>query len=290
MIDDIPSYGDAALAARDIFFFQFNDVLIYVEDADRENFYQNVFKKLIPGIKVENFFPLSGKPNALKHFSENGSKLMRPSFYLLDLDYDDLLNKRIEDERVIYLQMYSIENYLVDEAAVIELIVSEHPVVKRWEIAPNLKLQQFVERSLEAMRPLIRSFFLNQKFVGGEKSCSIAIESFTSGGIPYILDRAKIDDYEETVFQALKSKGHFSTIKEMREHGDQFIADNSNSLLVRACGKHLLGLIRHWLAKNWGITGVTKDAMNYRLASGCNFEALKYVADSINKPLRYANA
>ncbi|WP_080437511.1 DUF4435 domain-containing protein [Burkholderia ubonensis] len=281
---DIPYYSTAALAARDLFLFQFNDLLIYVEDADRENFYQKVFAKLLPGIKVENFFALGGKANAIKHLNAT-APLPKPRFYLLDLDYDDLTGRRINDGRVIYLKMYSIENYLLEERAIVELIVSENPTVKRGEIEPNLRYDEFLQETVASMRPLIRSFFLNQLLSGGEKSCSIGIERFSRKGIAYKLDSKKIEAYEQKIFSILKTKGHFATIEDMRAYGDTLIPYAPNSILRHACGKHLLGLLRHWLSKNWGVVSMKNDTFAYRLASECNFLSLTYVADVIKQAL-----
>jgi hypothetical protein len=280
MNPDIPAYSSAALAARDIFVFQFNDILIYVEDADRENFYQNVFRRLLPNLKVENFLALKGKKNVLKHYGE-ASALPKPSFYLLDLDYDDLLDIRINNKNLIYLKKYSIENYLTEESSVVELIISENPTVKRGEILANIKLDDFLERSVEKMRPLIRAFFLNQKFIGGEKSCSIGIEVFTRGN-PYTVDGAAVAQYEQQIFETLSKAGHFKSLEEMRACGDRYIPFGAKALLRHACGKHLLGLLRHWLAKNWNVVSMSKDTFAYRLARECEFESLRFVADTIN--------
>ncbi|MFM0008238.1 DUF4435 domain-containing protein [Paraburkholderia dipogonis] len=288
MFEDIPKYSDEALSAVDMFLFEFNDILVYVEDEGQENLYLKILERIVPGVRVENIFPLNGKENVLSHCDRNKIS-RRPAFYMLDKDYDDLLKKTKNDKRLIYLRKYSIENYFIDESAAIELIVSEQPKISRNEVENNIRIDRFMERTLTKIRPLVRTFFLMQLHDAGGKGCGLPIEQFTSGK-PFLLDDAKISEFEKLLFDVLKERKIYDRLEGMQAAGDQHIAFDLASVAQHACGKHLLSLMKHWLSHAWGVRNISADSFCYRLASACNFNSLNYIADHIRATLPVAKA
>lgn len=279
MLEDIPAFGVDALAAVDVFLFEFNDLLLYVEDREQENLYLQIFKKIVPGTRVENIFPLDGKENILNHCRDNPVS-RKPAFYLVDMDYDDLLNKIESDDRIIYLRRYSIENYFFEIDSIIDLIVSEHPRISRADVQTHLYFDRFITSTLVAIRPLVRAFFLTQLHDAGEKGCGLAIESFTTQH-RYLIDKEKVEKYEGKLFEKLRQKNLYNSLEEMRAAGDRFISYDLKDIFHRACGKHLLSLLSHWLSEHWGVKNITHDSFSYRLASNCTFDSLKYISDRV---------
>lgn len=88
----IPVRSPDGLAALDIFYDEFNDVHFYVEDIDQENLYESILRKLFPEHTIARIFPLGGKPSVIAHLSQSNSTR---GIYILDKDFDDLLNKKI---------------------------------------------------------------------------------------------------------------------------------------------------------------------------------------------------
>src|ERR1035441_10098210 len=93
--ESIPGFSSGYQYAQSVFYVQFNDVDFYVEDAEQENFYFCILKKLFPDVRFENIYPLGGKPHVIAHATNNQAE--RKSVYLLDKDFDDLL-KRIHKQ------------------------------------------------------------------------------------------------------------------------------------------------------------------------------------------------
>jgi hypothetical protein len=145
-------FSEIALANRSLFFN--NTINIYVEDADSQYIYENIFQRLLEGkYRIESIFPQKGKLNVLKEYiklgeyDENGVL----NIFLVDGDFDRYLGfeeitrkeclkkkissedelkaylkgKIINEDAVIYLKTYNIENYYIDENALTSIVQGE---------------------------------------------------------------------------------------------------------------------------------------------------------------------
>src|SRR5688572_10690170 len=126
--ESIPSRSSAGLAARDIFYEQFNTVHFYVEDEHEENLYLEILTRLFPTVRITQIFPLRGKQNVLAHAQDpvNAPRAGK-SVYILDKDFDDLLGHIVKQENIFYLDRYSIENFLCEEDAVVQIALEAQP-------------------------------------------------------------------------------------------------------------------------------------------------------------------
>ena len=118
--------------AQDLFYTDFNDVSIFVEDQDKENLYFCLLRSSIPNLRIEKIFPLGGKGPCLEHLRANPD----PSLcaYIVDKDWDDLLGVIVPHPNLIYLDRHSIESYFLDhKKGHVELIGSCHPA-KRFDV------------------------------------------------------------------------------------------------------------------------------------------------------------
>ena len=108
--ESIPTKNDAYKLGLDIFYVQFNEIFFYIEDEDQENFYFCILKKLFPDVVFEKIFPLGGK-NAVIEESEK-YLIDKKKVFIVDKDYDDILNRLVRNPNLFYLDRYSIENYV----------------------------------------------------------------------------------------------------------------------------------------------------------------------------------
>ncbi|WP_099810341.1 DUF4435 domain-containing protein [Streptococcus suis] len=142
------SYSQEGLRNRSIFYKQ--DINIFVEDTDKEYLYEEILNRLLNDkYKIETVFPLGGKNKVLSEYIKQGevSKSGIPNLFLVDGDFDRYLDyssvtrndyqgsrefaqqvslfvndKIIESDSVLYLEAYNIENYFIDENAIIKFI------------------------------------------------------------------------------------------------------------------------------------------------------------------------
>ena len=127
--DNVPRKLDGYLFAQAVFYKQFNDASFYVEDAEQENLYVTIVRKVFPHLRIVRVFPLGGKDAVIKHAMLH--RRDRSNVYLLDKDFDDLLRLKKATNNLFYLDRYSIENYLAEDDAIVSFVIAQDPSLKR---------------------------------------------------------------------------------------------------------------------------------------------------------------
>lgn len=277
----IPSLSEDGLYARDVFHMDFTDFFFYVEDEDQENFYLLVLKALYPKIRFEQVFALGGKENVLAHWRTHSRHPMsKPAIYLLDKDYDDILGRVQLADNLVYLQKYSIENYLLQEDAFIDLVVEEFPKKKRKEVKATLALSVFIpERHVDLARLTIL-FVIAQANNLEIESTSQSVEKFTDAKERWKILPERIESYAEKVRQLLKARDSSRSKVDI----DAYIATCKQKLMpiveANNVGKHLMSLMSHYLSHKMHVTSIKSDSFCYRLAKNCAFGDLSsYLSD-----------
>ena len=110
---------------RLLFYSYLNDINIIVEDKDKEYEYEIIFKRLLKDrYKIVSLFTAGGKQKVIERFEEfgkvddNNTKMI----YVVDGDFDRIIHEAemIRADNFIYLSTYNIENYFIDEEALIK--------------------------------------------------------------------------------------------------------------------------------------------------------------------------
>ena len=115
-------YSEFGLAGRDLFMAEYSDVMFYCEDA----FYEPVYEKLISIICPEHLSSsvecLGGKTQVIKK-AKSLNDIHRPRVFIVDKDFDDILNEKENLPGLIYLEKYCLENYLISLHAFSPLLI-----------------------------------------------------------------------------------------------------------------------------------------------------------------------
>lgn len=125
MNEGFPEASLAFLKGQDLLYKQFNTIDVYVEDTGKEQMYYNILSRLLPGVKLAKIFSLGGKTNVINEAKKN--QRSKKKIYIVDLDFDDVLGIEEPIRNLIYLERYSIENYLVEKHAFYEQIREKKP-------------------------------------------------------------------------------------------------------------------------------------------------------------------
>ena len=190
----IPIKTDGYLFAQDIFYTQFNDIKFFIEDTESENLYLIILSKLFPKIKLENIFSLGGKINVIDHANEN--KNIKNHIYLVDKDFDDLLNKMISLPALFYLERYEIENYFIESEAIIKFIISMKPRIKLEKKSVIKDLDKFINHTNRMLHKLFFLFFISQLQEQKLKNVKLTPEWFAKYS-KMDIDEKKIIDYQK---------------------------------------------------------------------------------------------
>lgn len=278
MNDGFPTKTDSFYRGQDILYGQFNDVNFYVEDEEKENLYYEILKKLFSDIKLSKIFPLNGKVNVIKE-----SKLTttdKSKIYLVDKDFDDLLNKKEHLPNLFYLKKYSIENYLLEERAIQDVIIEEKPQKKRNDISKMFNLSLFVKEANKLFKELTAAFIVIQKHELPLKNVKYSPEKYCNFNPRSSLINSNFQNYKKTISVLLKKKdGRLSLHGQMNKY---LILLNDTTHIP---GKYLLKFLKSRIKYVFKVQ-INFDSFVFRLAKNCQLSSVNYLKLSIQKYLK----
>lgn len=282
--ESIPSKNNNYRLAEDIFYFQFNDVFFYIEDEEQENFFFNILKKIFPDINIDKIFPLNGKENVIKEALNNIDS--KNKVYIVDKDFDDILNKKTIHPNLFYLDRYSIENFLIEENAIIEYIISEKPKLKRAFINQSFDLNNFLTDVKDCLQDLVLLFLVIQDKCPQLQNVNHGHQKFLSFSNGTFIKREDvINDYIDQIQQELNIKDKRIKVsaqtKKMRKK-----CFFNNDILVDTPGKYLIKMIKQIIESKFSLASRNIESFSYRLATYCSFDSLYNFQSEINDYLK----
>ena len=281
--ESIPTRNTNYRLAEDIFYAQFNEISFFIEDEDQENFFFCILKNLFPDIQIDKIFPLNGKDNVINESNENiGNK---KKVFIVDKDFDDILNKINNNDNLFYLDRYSIENHLIEKDAIVEYIIGEKPKLKRADINNLFDLEANIQNINNKLSELIHLHLVVQKKCSRIKNISLNHErffDFNNGDFclkPVQLNRYKLDIQTElsNIDGRLKLTSQFKKVKEI-------VNINNNQLCIKHVpGKYLVKMIKQVIESLFGLVSRNVESFCYRLSENCSFTSLNGLKLSIEQ-------
>ena len=275
----IPSYSEDAKAAIPALMNSAYKCFLFFEDSGAENFYEEIVKKLTPDFRDIRVICLSGKNSLIEHCQNTNNSTTKPkSLYILDQDFDFLLGKNLKDKSIIYLNRYSIENYLLEETAIILVIQEEKPRLKN--IAQHLDWPRFFDINLPLLVDLCSMYLISQEFSLGIPSCSEPIQRFTKDTQPWLICADKVQKYRDEIESLLVLNGIAASEAELQSIFSDRRLKVSN--VEQFPGKQLVDLARLNIGKKFDMRNVSRESLCFRLAKACTFNSLENLRGHIN--------
>jgi hypothetical protein len=190
-LESLPIYSEEYLDAQDVFYLQFNDVDIYVEDIDQEELYKEILSKILP-FKIGKIFPLGGKLKVIQKATNNQN--VKRKIFLVDKDFDDLHGNIVTIPNLFYLDKYCIENYLVSKKAIIVFLKEEFPKIPIEQIEQELDFEKIYNNTISELTELFIYFFLIQKLNLPLENCSCSVDRFIDDKAKHQIDNQKCLD------------------------------------------------------------------------------------------------
>lgn len=268
-------YSESALLNRVLFYSDYNDINIFVEDEHKEFIYENIFQRMFNyQIRLNKIFPMKGKPGVEKAFREYGCSYDgKPAIYLVDGDFDLVMGKEmIDNPNYIYLEKYNIESYYIDEKAVLRYMAGKMKTTQK-KVSEEIEYSKWEDMIFEAMKELFINYMVAQNAFPEEKNVGIPPHSyFYKNGYAnierigsYINSlKSRIPNYD-IEYDSCKSK--FETI----------LCGNITRLV---CGKYLLASLSNYLREKAKVT-YKEDDFIYFLVSSFDIKRLDFVKNRI---------
>lgn len=137
-----------------------NDIEVFVEDTANRNVWRNVLRKFLPkGVAFSDPIALGGRKNVLEECRRDQIDDGRKKLYIIDADLDLLTGATIPPLRHLHrLQGYCIENYLVQEEALIQVAQVMDVNVSEAEARALLDFPGWKRANEDEFRTLFRCY------------------------------------------------------------------------------------------------------------------------------------
>lgn len=263
-------------------------VCYYFEDEGCEELYKRFISKIFPLQQDPLVICTGGKTkDALR---EVDSLKIGPVIVVHDLDFDDILSDLPTDYRVVTLNRYSFENYLLEIPAILELAIESKRRLKRADAQQKLALSEYFDALHARSRMLSELFVTAQRFrLKGIQTTKLAIENIV-GKDTSMPSLESIASFRKKVLAQAQRQQHVATDEDLTAELIKALIpkakyasqadDHPNS---RLCGKHLRDLALIHFDKKLGTSLRNNDEFEVlmRLLTHANVQSFSRVKELI---------
>ncbi|MEE3470910.1 MAG: DUF4435 domain-containing protein [Butyrivibrio hungatei] len=274
-------FSDDAELSRYYFFQDNNDITFFFEDKDKEYEYEEILNRLFnKKYKIAAIIAMGGKSKVKEAFEEFGEydNLYpdKKNFYIVDGDFDRIIHQEdmIINDHFLYLDCYNIENYFVDENAVL-LFMSGKLKMKREQVSLIVKFNSWLQKITDQGKDLFFLYCAIQNSMYGVQNVARSEYKFLNYNTGFARSNAYEEYYKEIYAQNMNIDNE---IKEIKMKYSSIYGDNYYQLI---CGKFFLSSLYSYLSSLGG-SKFTKEEFRWFLI--CNFDIgkLQYVKERVN--------
>lgn len=209
----------------------------------------------------------------------------------MDKDFDDLLGKVYQQANVFYLDRYCIENFLLEENAIIKYIIDERPRLKAGSVRRELQFQMAWDGIVKQLSTPFAMFFVVQKYnIAALQHTSHKPDVFCALADKCKVDKQKVSDYAKQVKKKAATQGiSIDMIKELDACSAIFELNQQAQLKgTNVSGEFILCLLAHRITKIFALDHLADlKSLAFRLAQECNLSSLCTLQKRVNS---YLNA
>lgn len=279
--------GRAKFAAQ-VFFREFNDVDIFIEDTavESKKIYLRMLRRALGDqLSVDQIFPIGSKSSVLSRCAADQGERARPAVYIVDGDHDEVLGVELPALRRLFrLGRYCIENYLFDGAAVAQYIDDEVIDYDIDEITRQLNFHGWLSDAAPLLkRAVVSSLSAHLLNCGnGIPRANIGLGLICEGSHGPV-SQEKVDGFSSRCKSVVDSR-HGDGIYERTYYEIELrfqSGDDVGGVVKFVSGKAvLLPLLKRRIRTLFGLSG--NDAVfRSRLAKYCNVDELKGIRECV---------
>lgn len=281
-MDDGLKYTEEAELSRYLFYSDVSDLIVFVEDKDKEYEYETIFERLFNG-KYENISILSGhgKSGVKKAFEEFGEVDKKNSshmiFYIVDGDFDKYIHQEemIHNEHFIYLDQYNIENYLIDEQAVVKFAKGKLAKLDK-EVKKLINFNYWEETIVSQAKKLFLLYCAVQKAMPTEPNVARNAYKFIDSKTGFENNNGYMDYYNHIITQKADIDKDVREVKIIYEsiNGDNYFGLICGKFLLTSLFVYLQGKIKKHFSMN---------ELRWYLISEFDVSKLNFIKNRINR-------
>ena len=269
-------FSGEGLLSRALFRTSATTLTIFVEDADKEYEYEEIFERLLPKeISVDCILPTGGKTKLEEAFALFGSSSeYGRTFFIADGDFDVVLGKSmIEADNFIYLKRYNIESYLLSENAVLRFM---RPRLKKTiqETKSIVKYEEWLDTLSPFFNKLFALHCVFQKYAAEIENVGRNPAQFlTANGFP---NESRFEAYRQEIQPLIPNvSAEINTM--LKELTDTYGTDTS----AFVCGKYYIYALKSFLNAKLK-KKINEDEVKAFSITWINTANLQYINDKLS--------
>lgn len=280
---DMLERKSSAKVAKSVFYEDFNDIDIYIEDTAPG--YRKIFKELLIRVfsnelKIDQIFPVGSRDMVIEECSKN-QEGNRKRIFIIDGDLYLLHeNNQINLKGLFILPRYCIENYLIHETSIIDVLYEEVPELEKVQIANDLKFNDWIKANDTILTELFKIYALCKKYFPQEQTVAYKVSNLCKDNSGELCS-TKVSLRIESLKQKLISLIGESIFTIEYEKLSQRIANESHKMLRYASGKDYLFPLINMRLRRLIETHPTNLNLKLRIAGKCDLLELKDIKEYV---------
>jgi hypothetical protein len=278
-------YKDKVVPAISIFFKYKNDVDIFIEDSNDQEFYKSLFSSLLNGKRINKVISCNCKTSLISACENDQTDRKRKRVYIVDGDLDLVLESNRNDLKYLHvLDRYCIENFLIEENGIIETL-HDCIIMEKEKISKQLGLENWLKSISHSLIELFLHYSISHENALGFPTVSYSIGRLCRqvSGVT-VLDVEKVNDrvkeFRNKIITEIGEEKYNNSIYELRTKWPS----NVDTLLKIVSGKdYILPLIAFRFKKLKGkeTYNLKWESLRMRLAKTCELNALAELKNKI---------
>ena len=276
----------AAKSASSLFFEEYNDVDIYIEDT--ADGYRKIFKEILnkafgSNFKIEQVFPLGNREQVINECKKNQETTGRKRVYIIDGDLYLLNGDTQSNLKGLYvLPRYCVENYLFCENAICETADEEEPEMDVSSIQSRLDFNSWISDNERLLLNLFIVYAICFKHLPQEQTIGYKVSKLCStntGTVCPTKIEAKISELKTKLISHFGEERLNTEIEIIKER----IRESDKKLLRYISGKDYLLPLLITRLQSFLKFPTNSIAVKVRLAKRSNVDELKEIENYIFK-------
>jgi len=278
-------YKDYVLPTISLFFKSKNDVDIFIEDSDDEEFYKTLFHRLLEGKRIKKIISCKCKTELLVACENDQADRKRKRIYITDGDLDLIFDNNRKDLKFLHvLDRYCIENFLLNEQGIVDTLY-DNVVLNKDNIKKQLGLEKWLKSISHSLIELFFHYSMTHEHKLGTKTVSIPVGTLCkqNKGIT-VLDIEKVESKIQSLrLEIVNAIGEDNYNESLYNRRQRWPA-NIDSLVTIVSGKdYILPLLTFRFKKIKGKESYNLkwESLRLRLANTCDLSSLVEIKKAI---------
>lgn len=271
------AYSEQGAENRLLFLSDDSKLLIFVEDKGKEYEYEYIFAKMFEQYKI-GVFAMGGKSAVKKLFNKYREEYNhKPLLYLVDADFDLLLNKNIINHtNFIYLKKYNIESYFINNKSIFNFVKLTMRM-KQSDVLNKFNYDVWLKDTYSNFKELFLYFAIVQDrpdIFGSKKNVALSPYLFLED--KGTINTNKIKNYKselESIF------GNIDILFSDMENKFKKNLNGDCSRLI--CGKYLIACLLNYFKNSLSIKIKDSELRNH-LLDNFDIKEFNYIKDRID--------